>query len=292
MSQILDGRGVSAGFDSDAVHITRSGRRVDIPLAAVREVRAAGARVVEIVLTDGTAHRVEGANPTATAAFAAALTAVLPEERDPAGGARFTDTRTPPDRFLHGIMALLAVLALAYVGYAVWVALTHGTRVLGVIVGILPLGAGAVLLVSGVAEALRRIVLGRRGITVLAEAVGKEGKKTVYRYTDADGEVHRYACRRTLQRIQLAYDPAAAAAGAARAAARGERLRAGGAQAGEQDGATVHAPGEDGRPGPARPAGEAEGRRTAAAHGSAGGESPRCRRSRVVPMDDIIPLGV
>jgi hypothetical protein len=115
-------------FDSDGVHITRSDQQVDIPLSAIQQVRAAEAHTVEVLLTDGTAHRVEGGNPTATAAFVAA-------------------------------------------------------------------------------EAIRRIALGRRGITVLAEAVGKEGKKTVYNYTDADGGVHRYTCKRTLQRIQLAYDP-------------------------------------------------------------------------------------
>ncbi|MFJ4617023.1 hypothetical protein [Streptomyces sp. NPDC088812] len=207
MSQILNGRGVSARFDSTGVHITRSGRQVDIPLAAVREVRAAAARTVEIVLTDGTAHRVEGGNPTATAAFAAALTAVLPEERNPAGGAVVTDTRTPRDWGLYTILTLGAAVALAYVGYAVWVTLTHGARVLGVIIGVVPLLAGVAMLASGLAEAVRRIVLSRRGITVLAEAVGKDGKKTVYGYTDADGGVHRYTCKRTLQRIQLAYDP-------------------------------------------------------------------------------------
>ncbi|MFD7136468.1 hypothetical protein [Streptomyces sp. NPDC059894] len=210
MSQILKGRGVSARFDPDGVHITRSGRQVDIPLAAVREIRAAEARTVEIVLTDGTAHRVEGGNPTATAAFAAALTAVLPEERNPAGGAVVTDTRTPRDWGLYVILSLCGALALAYIGYAVWVTLTHGARVLGVIIGVVPLLAGVVMLASGLAEAVRRIVLSRRGITVLAEAVGKDGKdgkKTVYHYADADGGVHRYTCKRTLQHIQLAYDP-------------------------------------------------------------------------------------
>ncbi|MFE9442096.1 hypothetical protein ACFYO2_24505 [Streptomyces sp. NPDC006602] len=207
MSQILNGRGVSAKFDSDGVHITRPDQQVDIPLSAVREARAAETRTVEILLTDGTAHRVEGGNPTATAAFVAALTAALPEERDPASGAVITSTQTPRDRGPYGIMALGAVLALAFIGYAVWVALTHGARVLGVILGVVPLMAGVVMLASGIAETVRRIVLSRRGITVLAEAVGKEGKKTVYSYTDTDGSVHRYTCKRTLPRIQLAYDP-------------------------------------------------------------------------------------
>ncbi|WP_329342772.1 hypothetical protein OG866_41095 [Streptomyces sp. NBC_00663] len=214
MSQILNGRGVSARFDSDGVHITRSDRQVDIPLSAIQDVRAAQARSVEILLTDGTAHRVEGGNPTATAAFVAALVPLLPAEREPDAGAVVTDTQSSRDWGLYAIMTLGTVLALAYLAYAGWVAFTHGSRVLGVVLGILPLLGGVAMVGSGLAETVRRAVLSRRGITVLAEAVGKDGKdgkdgkETVYGYTDADGGTHRYTCKRTLQRIQLAYDPA------------------------------------------------------------------------------------
>ncbi|MFI5688878.1 DUF3592 domain-containing protein [Streptomyces sp. NPDC051636] len=190
------------------MHIDRSDHQVDIPLSAIQEVRAAEARTVEIVLTDGTAHRVEGGNPTATTAFVAALTAVLPDEQDPAGRAVVTDPRSPRDRGLSGLMALAVVLLLAFLGYVVWVALTHGTRVVGVITGLVPLTLGLGMLATGVQETFRRILLGRRGITVLAEAVGTEGKKkVVYEYVDADGAVHTYTCKRRLQRVQLAYDP-------------------------------------------------------------------------------------
>ncbi|MFE0513402.1 hypothetical protein [Streptomyces sp. NPDC058964] len=36
---MLNGRGVSTVFDADGLHLDRSEQRVDIPLAAVREVR-------------------------------------------------------------------------------------------------------------------------------------------------------------------------------------------------------------------------------------------------------------
>ncbi|MER8006114.1 MULTISPECIES: hypothetical protein [unclassified Streptomyces] len=55
-------------------------------------------------------------------------------------------------------MALCALVVLAFIGYAVWVGLTHGARVVTVVVGVLPLVAGVVLPVSGIAETVRRIV--------------------------------------------------------------------------------------------------------------------------------------
>ncbi|MGW2233273.1 hypothetical protein [Streptomyces sp. NPDC001759] len=208
MSQILNGRGVSTTFDSDGVHITRTGQRIDIPLPAIQEVRTADARTVEFLLTDGTIQRAEGGNRVATSTFAEAVTAALPERRDPAAAAMVTETGTPPDRALYVITALCALVVLAFIGYAVWVGLTHGARVVMVIVGVLPLVAGVVMPVSGIAETVRRIVLKRRGVTVLARAVGKEGKQTVYRYTDAAGRARSYTCKRALERIQLTYDPA------------------------------------------------------------------------------------
>ncbi|MER6277936.1 hypothetical protein [Streptomyces sp. 900105245] len=210
MSQILTGRRASAKFDSDGVRIIRSGQQVDIPLPAIEAVRAAEPRTVEIVLTDGTVHRVEGDNPTATTAFVDALSAVLPEERDPSSRAVVTDTSGPRDPGLYVIGALLALLVLGYIGYAVWVARAHGARVVGVIIGLLPLLLGAAMLFSGVQEAFRRIVLARRGITVLAEAVGREGKKNVvYRYTTVEGDDRKYSCKRNQQRIHVLYDPQA-----------------------------------------------------------------------------------
>ncbi|TQJ74904.1 hypothetical protein [Streptomyces sp. SLBN-31] len=60
-------------------------------------MRTADARTVEFLLTDGTIQRAEGGNRVATSSFAEAVTAVLPERRDPAAGAVVTDTGTPSD---------------------------------------------------------------------------------------------------------------------------------------------------------------------------------------------------
>jgi hypothetical protein len=206
MSQILNGRRVSAKYDSDAVRIDRSDRRVAIPLTVVREVRTPEPRVVEIVLTDGAVHRVEGGNPTATTAFAAALTGVLPPLRDPAGSALVTTDESREPR-LWWVMAPLALVVVGYLGYAGWVAATHGARVLGVVVGLLPLAIGLVGFFGGIEEATRRVALARRGISVHGYATGKRKGNVYYSYTDAEGGVHTYSCRRNVQRTEIVYDP-------------------------------------------------------------------------------------
>ncbi|MCP3760475.1 hypothetical protein [Streptomyces sp. TBY4] len=83
-------RGTSATLESGRLRILRGPEVTLIPLAAVREVRAWGESLVEILLTDGAVHQVSGSNPTATAAFTAALNRALPQERDPAGSALVT----------------------------------------------------------------------------------------------------------------------------------------------------------------------------------------------------------
>ncbi|MEV5315843.1 MULTISPECIES: DUF3592 domain-containing protein [unclassified Streptomyces] len=206
MSQILHGRRVSAKYDSDAVRIEHPDRQVGIPLAVVREVRTPEPRVVEIVLTDGAVHRVEGGNPTATAAFAAALTGVLPALRDPAGSALVTTDESREPR-LWWVLTPLVLLVLAYLGYAGWVAATHGARILGVVVGLVPLAIGLLGFLGGIEEATRRAALARRGISVHGYATGRRKKTVYYSYTDADGGVHTYSCRRNVQRTEIVYDP-------------------------------------------------------------------------------------
>ncbi|MGC0330683.1 hypothetical protein RKD23_003673 [Streptomyces sp. SAI-170] len=206
MSQILNGRRVTATYDAEALRIDRSGRRTDIPLAAVREVRTPAERVVEVVLTDGVVHRVEGGNPTATSAFATALSGLLPQRRDPAGSALVT-TSGSRETSVWWFFGPLILLVLAYLGYAGWVASTQGVRVLGVIVGLLPLFIGLLLFFGGLEETSRRITLARRGITVEAYATSRRRGSTYYRYTDADGREHFYNCQRNVQRTHIVYDP-------------------------------------------------------------------------------------
>ncbi|MEU7511881.1 hypothetical protein AB0B13_07700 [Streptomyces sp. NPDC042898] len=70
---------------------TSDGRRIThIPLAAIQEVRPDGDTVLTIVLTDGVPRRLTGGNAYAASAFLTALTAALPEQRDPAGSALIT----------------------------------------------------------------------------------------------------------------------------------------------------------------------------------------------------------
>lgn len=204
--QILKGSGVSATLDDAKVRLEQREARLDIPLQAVRETRVPAERVVEIVLTDGATHRVEGGNPTATAAFAEAVTRALPVERDPAGSALVT-TEALDQGGLWGPLALLASPVLAYIGYAVWVAATHGVRVLGVIIGVLPLLFGIASLGAGVQETFRRVVLRQQGITVRAQAYGRKKRQTLYVYTDTDGAQHNYWCGRKIPEINIAYDP-------------------------------------------------------------------------------------
>jgi hypothetical protein len=206
MSQILNGRAVTAAYDAEALRVEGSGRRIRIPLAAVQEVRTPEARALEVVLTDGAAHRVEGANPTATAAFAAALTAVLPPSRDPAGSALVTMEETG-DVSVWWLFGPLIALALGYFGYVWWVAAEHGVWVLGAITAPLPLFVGLIVFFAGVEETSRRITLARRGITVEAYATSRRLANVYYRYTDADGQEHLYSCTRNVQRTHLVYDP-------------------------------------------------------------------------------------
>ncbi|MER5487647.1 hypothetical protein ABT024_31160 [Streptomyces sp. NPDC002812] len=88
------GRGTSATLEAGHLRIQQGPQCTLIPLAAVQEARAGDELLVEVVLTDGAVHRVSGRNPTATAAFAAALNRALPQDRDPAGSALVTTGST------------------------------------------------------------------------------------------------------------------------------------------------------------------------------------------------------
>ncbi|MDT9691101.1 hypothetical protein Q5762_22675 [Streptomyces sp. P9(2023)] len=207
-AQILRGDGVQASFEDGVLHVVRGGQHTAIPLLAVQEVRVPTPRRLDVVLTDGAVHPVEGADPTATAAFAGALTGALPAERGPEASALVVVETRPDDSIDWGWVAALLLPVLGYLGYAVWVGVTHGVRVVGVIVGAVPLVFGALLVFAFAQETYRRVVLRRRGITVPAHAVGKGTKKsTRYVYADAGGADHPYSCTRKTPDILVAYDP-------------------------------------------------------------------------------------
>ncbi|MGW2202155.1 hypothetical protein [Streptomyces sp. NPDC001774] len=175
---------------------SRSGSRADgitvIPLAAVAEARVAGppGSGLEIVLTDGEVHRVEGVTETASTSFAAALTDALPERRDPAGSALVT---RPAVRRTHWYrIAVVAAIALAYAGYAVWADDTPGERDLGVTTGLFPLFVGLSVCLLAVEEVLRRARLARHGVTTVAERVGSGDARPRYYFNDSAGVPRPY----------------------------------------------------------------------------------------------------
>ncbi|MFD0140977.1 MULTISPECIES: hypothetical protein [unclassified Streptomyces] len=217
-SQILIGGGTETVLEGDGLRLVDRHTRTEIPLAVVREARADGGRHVEIVLTDAAVHRVDGGNPTAATAFVAALTAALPERRDPAGSARVTVTPlTPPEepekpenhpKYRRRQLTFLALL-LVHVGYTVWTGVARGAEtIIAPLAAAIPLALGAGLLFLGVTVTLVHFALQRRGITVAAsfDFRTRDGAAW-YRFTDADG-VERSGRGKNIGPVaRVVYDP-------------------------------------------------------------------------------------
>ncbi|MFF9912315.1 DUF3592 domain-containing protein [Streptomyces sp. NPDC013457] len=196
---------------------TRSGSRTDgitvIPLAAVAEARVAEApgSALEIVLTDGEVHRVEGVPEAASASFAAALADALPERRDPAGSALVIRPAVRRGRWYR--IAVVAAIALAYAGYAAWADDTPGERDTGVITGLFPLFVGLSVCLLAVEEVLRRTRLARHGVTTDAERVGADDARPRYYFNDAAGIPRPYtgsgsgSGSGTAPTLTVVYDP-------------------------------------------------------------------------------------
>ncbi|MET8824614.1 DUF3592 domain-containing protein [Streptomyces sp. NPDC004610] len=207
-AQILPGRGVTAALDTDGIRLTRRRQLLHIPFAAVGGVGTDGPQTVVITLTDGVTHRVEGGNPSATAAFVTALAAAQPERPDPRGSALTRTTTLPRETGQRLVRVLLWAVPLGYLGYAGWVGATHGSRVLGVIIGVFPLVMGLAMAGTAVHDVVRRTILRGRGIVVPAYSVGRVSKKTTrYVYTDVEGREHEYRSRLNASAIEVAYDP-------------------------------------------------------------------------------------
>lgn len=209
------GRGTSATLDPDHLRVfRRGGGRTDIPLAAVREARAGDGLLVEIVLTDGVTHQLQGRNPTATAAFVTALNDALPEEREPAGSTLVTTGAAGPDgatdRARLKLLAWLVGVPLAYVAYVVGVGVTLGSDyALGLTLTGIPLLLGLVTLAITVFKTVVRVRLARRGITVRAarsyDALGRPVAR--YDFTATDGVAYGYRSNRNASHVDVVYDP-------------------------------------------------------------------------------------
>ncbi len=208
-SQVLAKGDASAILDPGRLTIERDRKSTKIPLAAVQEARPDGDTAVQVVLTDGVVHRIEGANPTATAAFLTALNDALPEARDPGGSALVTVDAQPPQIKVAQLVGGICAVVLAYIGYVVWAG-SHeaGTWPIVLVSGV-PLVIGllgvAILVING----RDRMVLARRGITVRAvRAYHPNGKKLgYYTFTDANGDRYSHFASRSTEGIHVVYDP-------------------------------------------------------------------------------------
>ncbi|MFF9341448.1 MULTISPECIES: hypothetical protein [unclassified Streptomyces] len=197
-------------------HLTIEQDRVitTVPLAAVEEVRQSGAASLVLVLTDGVTRPLPEGNAYSAPAFRAAVTEALPESRDPAGSALLT---TEEGRGAIPVWAVwLGVLGFlgAYVAYVWWTGAAHGPEMgmaaFGAVLGLFLGGFG---LLGAVSSARDRVLLARRGITVVATRVyHPNGRRaSYYRFTDASGnELNTtYGSGRPTNEIHVVYDPEA-----------------------------------------------------------------------------------
>ncbi|GHA64606.1 hypothetical protein ACIQRS_08445 [Streptomyces termitum] len=188
--------------------LSRGRRTTTVPLAAVQEVRPHGATALTLVLTDGATRRLPGGTAHAADAFRAALTAALPERRDPAGSALLTERERRRRPWLRRLTA--GAVGLAYAGYVLRVAV--GPGLLGALTS--ALGAPAALLGllavrAGARGALVRARLARRGVTVMGVR-GRHPDGTPhggFTYTDALGNEYGHAKGGTEPAAHLVYDP-------------------------------------------------------------------------------------
>ncbi|MEU6310667.1 hypothetical protein [Streptomyces sp. NPDC047014] len=216
--QILRGDGAEAVLHADGIRLVGRGSRTEIPFAVVQGAGTEGGRDVEIVLTDGVVYRVDGGNATAATAFVTALTAALPEQRDPGGSTRVTVTSVeqPPeaesrDRSRpadYASLTILGTLVLVYLGYAIWTGVTRGSEVKFVMAGVIPFFTGLITLLFAAEEVRLQLPLRERGITVVARLDFRaKGGAAWYKYTDADGVEHSHRSRFRGPQPPLAYDP-------------------------------------------------------------------------------------
>ncbi|MFF5789719.1 hypothetical protein ACFY8P_32670 [Streptomyces sp. NPDC012693] len=214
---LVGGDGAETVLEGGGLQLVDRRARTEIPLAVVQEARTGGGHHAEIVLTDGAVHRVDGGNPTAAAAFVTALTAALPERRDPAGSARVTVTPLTPSaepettkKPFDGVRATLLAILLAYVGNTIGVGVAYeaGAIILP-LVAVFPLFLGAALQFAAVQKTWVYRALKERGITVPARfAHRNKNGVPVYRFTSADGVEHLAQGSSTLgPETRVVYDP-------------------------------------------------------------------------------------
>ncbi|MFJ8658284.1 hypothetical protein [Streptomyces sp. NPDC093795] len=196
----------------DRLTMTEGREITHVPLAAVQEVRPDGDKALTIVLTDGVTRRLQGGNAYATSAFLTAVTAALPERRDPAGSALVTtEDRGAVIKVWQVWTGGVAFLA-ACVGYVWWTGSTHGDGMgMAAFGGLFGLIIGVPLTFLAFDGVTNRAVLRRRGITVAATRhYHPNGKRASwYKFTDTSGNEHTtsYGANRSTPEIHVVYDP-------------------------------------------------------------------------------------
>ncbi|WP_329621876.1 hypothetical protein OG357_16535 [Streptomyces sp. NBC_01255] len=192
---------------------TTEGRQIThIPLAAVQEVRSEGDKALLVVLTDGVTRRLPGGNAYATSAFLTALTAALPEQRDPAGSALVTTEEGGTIIKVWQVWTGGGAFLAACVGYVWWTGSAHGELMgLAAFGGLFGLIVGGPLTFATFISVKNRVVLRRRGITVAAARhYHPNGKRASwYKFTDTSGNEHTtsYGSNRMTEEIHVVYDP-------------------------------------------------------------------------------------
>ncbi|MFI8322771.1 hypothetical protein [Streptomyces sp. NPDC085529] len=195
-------------------HLTIEQDRIvtTVPLAAVDEVRQTGATSLVLVLTDGVTRRLPEGNTYSAPAFRTAVTEALPAERDPAGSSLLTTEEGRDSIPLWAVWVGVVGFLGAYTAYVWWTGATHGggmgTAAFGAVLGLLFGGLGVL---AAVLSARDRVLLARRGITVVAtRAYYPNGKKaSYYKFTDASGNelTTSYGSGRATHEIHVVYDP-------------------------------------------------------------------------------------
>ncbi|MGW4228927.1 hypothetical protein ACWEF9_06495 [Streptomyces sp. NPDC004980] len=214
-SQIVRGRGATATLRKSAVIVDREQVRTTVPLEVIRETRVVGrrGRTVEIVLTDEITHELRANNATSAQAFAAAVNAGLPVERDPRGSGlvrtkRLRAPESPP--LFTGRRLPSAVLcgAVAYCGYLVYLGVSHSAvLIIGAVLGLFPLILGSVGTFTSVKHLCDKVVLRQRGVTVEALSAHKLHGRSEYRFTDGEGNKRTFKSALNTGRLQVTYDP-------------------------------------------------------------------------------------
>lgn len=212
-SQVLSKGNSSATLGPDHLVIKQGRQRTEIPLEAVQEARAGGGTDLCVVLTDGAVHRLHGGNATATEAFRIALDEALPEVRNPAGSSLVT-TATEPS-VIKAWQVWLGILAFAagYMGFVVWVGHSAPDSQAWplVLFAVVPLGLGLPCTLGMLFKTTERVVLARRGITVLGTMAYHENGRRLgsYTFTDTDGNEHAHqpTFGRSADTLHVVYDP-------------------------------------------------------------------------------------